>query len=197
MSLADERQQVMFAETGKCDVLHQTISSYLTVNTRRRWVRGSSRQPSEKLGIHPGHAGRRLPQPFAVHVFADGFEDFADRRLDPGQVHGRLNRRSSGSRAGIVSRRVFQQIVLIYAFAPFPCPASPSSKCSTARSNSAPPHVLEADDPGRVEDVNRRKVMDVVLSQQSPVAALKYVWPGDALVGDEMDPEAFQRFRRR
>ena len=43
-------------------------------------------QAGEQLGVHAGDAGRRFAQTFAIGVFADGGENFADGALDAGCI---------------------------------------------------------------------------------------------------------------
>jgi hypothetical protein len=43
-------------------------------------------QATEHLGVHPGHAGRRLEQTLAVWILAHGGENFAHGPFDPGMV---------------------------------------------------------------------------------------------------------------
>ena len=91
-----ERDQVVLAERLQRDVADHDHLVVVGALDHRDELRGVLADPGERLLVHPGHAGGRLPQSAAVGVLADPLEDQAYAFLDlrgvervgwPEQIH--------------------------------------------------------------------------------------------------------------
>src|SRR5215469_15375998 len=82
----EEWRQVMLAGAVELDVADQDHLVVAGVEYRAEHVLGLLPQPSELLGISPGHAGRGVTQAVSLGILADGVEDLAHRTLDAGLV---------------------------------------------------------------------------------------------------------------
>jgi hypothetical protein len=88
MGPAGEWQQVMLAHAVEFDVAHEDDFVVIFGEYSLQVDAGIFVEPGENLGIHSGHAGWGFEESFAVGIFADRDEDFADRTLDAFVVDG-------------------------------------------------------------------------------------------------------------
>ena len=82
MRLAQERQQVVLTQTCEADVF---FKHHFVVLLRKGLLQQRTRvlvHSRTQLGVHPCHALGGIDKSFAIRVFADGQEDFSDRRSD-------------------------------------------------------------------------------------------------------------------
>ena len=79
---AGERQHVVLAHAVEADVANE---HHLIVLFGEEFAEVQPRlivQAGKQLGVHASHAGRRFAEAFAVGVFADGGQNFADGAFD-------------------------------------------------------------------------------------------------------------------
>ena len=82
-----ERHQVVLAGGVERNVLDQDQFLVVQVEGGGQDFRRVVVQPGEHFGVGLGHPLRGVQEAAAVRVLADGQEDLADSRLDPGLVH--------------------------------------------------------------------------------------------------------------
>jgi hypothetical protein len=92
MSHATEGQEVVLTQAEHLDVADQHELVVVGLEARLHDRRRVHAQAGEELRVRPRHPGRRLAQPVAIGVLAEGDEDLPYRRLDPLEVNGILDR---------------------------------------------------------------------------------------------------------
>ena len=87
----EERSQMVLAHAVEGNVAHEHDFLVALVEGHVEMPRRVLFQAAQHFLVHTGHARRRLPQPLALGVFPDAFQNQADACFDFRCIHGCRN----------------------------------------------------------------------------------------------------------